>query len=508
MQVYIINYGILIISAFSKFYGFRIKEMKIKNLKKIDEIEYEIATESSRYMKIPARIYGTESIIKNMNPDVLNQIKNVASLPGIVDVALYMPEGLTGYGSPNGSIVAVDPENGVISPGGIGFDINCGIRLITTNLTYNEISPKIKPLINKIYKNIPSGIITTGMLQLSESNLEEAMIYGAEWGVKNGYGDNNDLLCCEESGRISEADPSTVSIKAIDRGSKQIGSLGSGNHYIEVLVVKDQNIFDKEKAKTFGITGNGQVVILIHCGSRGFGHQIAADYIWDFMKLQEKLGYVLPNRDLAFAAFYSNEGQRYYKAMNCAANFAFLNRHIIKHKITEVLFELFGSKNDLKVETVYDVAHNMAKLENHLVNGKEQKLLIHRKGATRALPPGNKYTSDKYSSSGQPVLIGGSMETSTYLMSGTEAGKKTFYSSIHGSGRLLSRNEAKENFHGKNIKKSMDSRKIYTKFSTYEILAEEAGEAYNDVNEIVYALHKAGLSNLVAKLEPIGNIKG
>ena len=482
--------------------------MKIKNLKKIDELEYEIATDSFKYMKIPARIFGTENIIQTMNLDILNQIKNVASLPGLIDVALYMPDGHLGYGAPNGAIVAVDPESGVISPGGVGFDINCGIRLISTNLTLDEVSPKIKPLINKIYKSIPSGIIATGLLQLGESDLEEAMIYGAEWGIKNGYGDNNDLLCCEASGRISEADPSTVSAKAIDRGLKQIGSLGSGNHYIEVLVVKDKNIFDKEKAKTFGITRDEQIVIMVHCGSRGLGHQIAADYIWDFIKLQEKLGSVLPNRDLAYATFYSNEGQRYFNAMNCAANIGFLNRHIIKHKITEIIFELFGYKNGLTVETVYDLGHNIAKLENHLVEGQEKKLLIHRKGATCAFPPGNKHIPEKYSSSGQPVFIGGSMETSTYLMSGTESGRKSFYSSVHGSGRLISRNEAKEKFSGKTVKKWLESRKIYTKFSSYETLAEEAGKAYKDVDEIVYMLHKAGLGNLVAKFEPIGNIKG
>ena len=482
--------------------------MKIKNLKKIDDLEYEIASDSSKYMNIPARIYGTENIIQTMNLDIFNQIQNVASLPGIVDVTLYMPDGHAGYGAPNGAIVAIDPETGVISPGGIGFDINCGIRLISTNLTIAEVSPKIKPLINNIYKNIPSGIITAGMLQLSESNLEEAMVYGAEWGIKNGYGDNNDLLYCEDRGRVSEADPSTVSMKALERGTKQLCSMGAGNHFIEIQVVKDKNIFDKEKANTFGITGNGQIVIAVHCGSRGFGHQISADYIWDFMKLQEKLGNALQNRDLAFAEFYSNEGQSYFKAMNCAANIAFLNRHIIKHKIAEVIFELFGSKKGLKVETVYDLGHNMARLEDHLVDGVEKKLLIHRKGATRSLPPGSKHIPEKYLSAGQPVLIGGSMETSTYLMSGTEAGKRSFYSSVHGSGRLISRNEAKEKFNGKSVKKSMESRKIYSKFSSYEALAEEAEGAYKDVDEIVHALHKAGFGNLVAKFEPIGNIKG
>ncbi|MCL1865688.1 MAG: RtcB family protein [Spirochaetes bacterium] len=480
--------------------------MKIKSLKKINDLEYEITADSYQDMKIPIRIYGSESIIQNINSVVFSQINNIASLPGIVDAAIYMPDENAGYGAPNGTVVAVDPKIGIISPGIVGFDINCGMRLISTSLTIDEVSPMIKNLVGKIYKNIPSGIETGGILQLNESDFEEAMIYGTEWGIKNGYGDNNDLLYCEESGRMSENDASSVSARAKERGISQLGSMGTGNHFIEIQVVK--NIFDKENAEAFGITGEGQIVIMLHCGSRGFGHQIATDYIWDFIKLQEKLGYNLPYRDLAYAIFYSDEGQNYFKAMNCAANIAFLNRLAIKHRITEIIFELFGSKNGLKVETVYDVCHSMAKLEEHIIDGETKKLLIHRKGATRAFPPGSKYLPEKYLSSGQPVFLCGSMEAPTYLLRGTESGAKAFYSNVHGSGRLMSRNDAKKKFNGKNIQKSMKSQGIYVKFSSYEGLAEEAGRAYNDVEETVHTAQQAGLCDLVAKFEPIGNIKG
>jgi tRNA-splicing ligase RtcB len=481
--------------------------METKNIKKINDLEYEISADSYKYMKIPAKIYSNENLDK-INPVIFNQIKNVASLPGIVDAAIYVADSIPAYGAPKGTVVAIDSEHGVISPGVIGFDISCGVRLLSTNLTLHEVYPKIKTLVDKLHKNIPSGFETKGILQLSESDFEEAMIYGAEWGVKNGYGDNNDLLYCEDSGRVPEADPAFVSAKAIEKSIAQLGCLGSGNHYLEIQVVKDKNIFDKENAATFGITGGEQIVIMFHCGSGGFGHQVAADYIWEFIKLQEKSEYSLLDRELAYAVFHSKEGQNYFKAMNCAANIAFLNRHIIKHKITEIIFDIFGSKKDLKVETVYDVCHNTIKLEEHLVRGEKKKLLMHRKGSTRAFPPGSKLIPDKYSSSGQPVFIGGSMETSSYLMRGTESGKASFYSNIHGSGRLISRSDAKRKFNGKSIKKSLDSKGVYVKFSSYEELAEEAGSAYRDVDETVHAVQKVGLGDLIAKFEPIGNIKG
>lgn len=482
--------------------------MKPKSLIKINDYLYEIPVDSSKEMKVPARIYGSENLINSMDDAVFRQITNVAALPGVVDAALCMPDGHSGYGFPIGGVAAIDPDRGIISPGGIGFDINCGVRLLSTNLTFEEVSPKLKVLVDQLFKGVPSGVGSDGILSLGSSDFEQAMIQGSQWGVKNGYGTENDIECCEESGKVEGSDPSCVSKKARERGAGQIGSLGSGNHYLEIQVAKSKNIFDKTNAEIFGITGNNQIVIMIHCGSRGFGHQVATDYLGSFAKLQEKFGYHLPDRELASAPFYSQEGQSYFKAMNCAINIAFLNRQLIKHRVTEILFELFGSKKGLKVETVYDVCHNTAKLEKHSVNGNIKKLLIHRKGATRAFPPGSRDIPEKYSSSGQPVLIGGSMESGSYLLRGTESGKDAFYSTVHGSGRTMSRHEAKKNFNGRELQKSMESRGILIRTSSYGGLAEEAGGAYKNVDEVVSSAENAGLGSIVAKLKPIGNIKG
>ncbi len=482
--------------------------MKNRSLKKINDYLYEIPAGSIKNMNVPARIYGSEMLIQNMDDAVFTQITNVATLPGVVDAALCMPDGHSGYGFPIGGVAAIDPDHGIISPGGIGFDINCGVRLISTNLTLEEVSPKLKTLVDLLFKNVPSGVGSEGILSLGSSDFEQAMIHGSEWGIKNGYGTKNDIECCEESGKVHGADPLSVSKKARERGAGQIGSLGSGNHYLEIQVVKNENIFDKTGADTFGITGNNQIVIMIHCGSRGFGHQVATDYLGSFAKLQEKFGYNLPDRELACVPFQSKEGQEYFQAMNCAINIAFLNRQIIKHRVTEILFELFGSKNGLKVETVYDVCHNTAKIEKHSLNGSIKKLLIHRKGATRAFPSGSSDIPEKYSSIGQPVLIGGSMESGSYLLRGTESGKDAFYSTVHGSGRVMSRHEAKKQFNGREIQKSLESRGIYIKTSSYSGLTEEAGGAYKDVDEVVSAAVNAGLGSIVAKFIPIGNIKG
>jgi tRNA-splicing ligase RtcB len=482
--------------------------MKPKSLKKINDFLFEIPADPGRNMKVPARIYGSEQLIQNMDDAVFTQISNVAALDGVVDAALCMPDGHSGYGFPIGGVAAIDPETGIISPGGIGFDINCGVRLLSTNLTLDEVKPKLKTLVDLLFKGVPTGAGSDGILPLDKSGFEQAMIHGAQWGVKNGYGTETDIECCEESGKVNGADPSSVSKKAVDRGAGQTGSLGSGNHYLEIQVVKNKNIFDKANAEIFGITGNDQIVIMIHCGSRGFGHQVATDYLGSFAKLQDRFGYHLPDRELACAPFYSGEGQEYFGAMNCAINIAFLNRQLIKHRVTEILHDLFGSKKGLSVETVYDVCHNTAKLEKHDVNGKTKKLLIHRKGATRAFPPGSIDIPEKYKISGQPVLIGGSMETGSYLLRGTESGKEAFYSTVHGSGRVMSRHAAKKSFNGRELQKSLESRGIYVKTSSYSGLAEEAGGAYKNVDEVVNSAVNAGLGSIVAKFVPIGNIKG
>lgn len=482
--------------------------MMTHTLKKINEYIYEIPRDIGKNMNVPARIYGSSDLIGSMDEAVFRQIINVTTLPGIFNAALCMPDGHSGYGFPIGGVAAINPEHGIISPGGIGFDINCGVRLLATNLTYNEVFPKLKVFVDRLFRGVPSGVGSGGILPLNHTDFDQAMIHGAEWGVRNGYGIDNDLICCEESGKIKGADPSSVSGKAVERGIGQIGSLGSGNHYLEIQVVKNENIFDTKNASTFGITGNDQIVIMIHCGSRGFGHQVATDYLGSFAKLQMKFGYNLPDRELACVPFYSDEGQNYFHAMNCAINIAFLNRQVIKHRVTEIIFELFGSKNGLKIETVYDVCHNTAKMENHDIDGNVKKLLIHRKGATRAFPPGHRDIPEKYSHTGQPVLIGGSMESGSYILCGTESGKDAFYSTVHGSGRVMSRHEAKKNFNGRDLQKSLESRGIYIKTSSLSGLAEEAGGAYKDVDKVVSSAQKAGIGSIIAKLIPIGNIKG
>lgn len=482
--------------------------MKFNNLKQVNSFLYEIPAGSIHDMKVPARIYASEKLIYTLDDAVFRQVSNVATLPGVVGAALCMPDGHSGYGFPIGGVAAIDPDQGIISPGGIGFDINCGVRLLSTNLVYEEVRPKLKILVDRLFAAIPSGLGSDGILNLNENDFDQAMIHGAQWGVKKGYGVKNDIDCCEESGKVADADPSCVSNKARQRGAGQVGSLGSGNHYLEIQVAKDENIFDKKNAGVFGITGNNQVVIMIHCGSRGFGHQVATDYLGNFAKLQHKFGYRLPDRELACAPFYSDEGQNYFRAMNCAINIAFLNRQLIGHRVSEILFELFGSKNGLKAETVYDVCHNTAKIEKHEAAGKMKRLLVHRKGATRAFPPGNRDLPEKYSDSGQPVLVGGSMESGSYIMRGTESGKEAFYSTVHGSGRVMSRHEAKKSFSGRDLQKKLESRGIYVQTSSYGGLAEEAGGAYKDVDEVVAAAENAGLGKVVAKLVPVGNIKG
>ncbi len=482
--------------------------MKSNLIKKIDDYIYEIPADAKKGMNVPARIYASEALINDMDEAVFTQITNVATLPGIIGEAACMPDGHSGYGFPIGGVSAIDPETGIISPGGIGFDINCGVRLLSTNLTYDEVHPKMKEIVDAFFRGIPSGVGSHGIVSLSSGKFDDAMTGGIEWGVKNGYGEKSDIDFCEENGKISGADPDCVSGKARERGAHQVGSLGSGNHYLEIQVARKGNIYDRDTARLFGIEGENSIVIMIHTGSRGFGHQIATDYLHSFSTLQNKFGYSLPDRELACAPFHSDEGQRYFRAMNCAINIAFLNRQLIKQRVKEILFDIFGKKNGLRVETVYDVCHNTAKLEQHKVNGNLKEILIHRKGATRAFPPGSSDIPEKYRTAGQPVLIGGSMESGSYIMCGTESAERTFYTTVHGSGRVMSRHQAKSRFNGRELQRDMESRGIYIRTASYSGLAEEAGGAYKNVDEVVTAAEKCGLGRVVAKLTPLGNIKG
>src|SRR4028118_1455515 len=480
-------------------------------LKQVSEVVWEIPVSYKPGMIVPARIYGTEKLIQEMDDAVYDQITNVATLPGITKYALCMPDGHFGYGFPIGGVAAMDVESGgVISPGGIGFDINCGMRLMVTNLTYKEVKPYIKKVVDKLYQRVPAGVGSKGFVKLSRNDFRQVVEQGARWCVRNGYGWEEDLPFIEENGCIEGADASRISEKAIDRGFNQIGTLGSGNHYLEIQVAKQENIFEPELARTMGITMPDQVVVMFHCGSRGFGHQVATDYLQTFLKVMEsKYGIKILDRELACAPFNSPEGQAYFAAMKCGINMSYVNRQVILHRIREVFSEVFKrSPEKLGMEMVYDIAHNTAKLERHIVDGKERALLVHRKGATRAFGPGMADVPERYQEIGQPVIIGGSMETGSYLLVGVPTGDQTFFSTAHGSGRTMSRAKARKTWRGDQVQRDMLKRGIYVRSNSAPGLAEEAGGAYKDIEDVIESAELAGISKPVVRLAPIGNIKG
>lgn len=480
-------------------------------IERISDTVWELPVSYKEGMRVPARIYGTEKLIREMDEAVYDQITNVATLPGITKYALCMPDGHWGYGFPIGGVAAMDVnEGGVISPGGIGFDINCGMRLLTSNLTYDEVKPHIRELVDLLYQQVPAGVGSTGFLKISKREFREVVEQGARWCVRNGYGWKEDLELTEESGCIEGADTSKISDKAVDRGFKQIGTLGSGNHYLEIQVAHRENIFDEKLAEVFGITVPGQVVIMFHCGSRGFGHQVATDYLQIFLRVMEsKYGIRILDRELACAPFDSTEGRDYFAGMKCGINMSFANRQVILHRIREVFSKVFGrSAEDLGMHMVYDVAHNTAKLECHKVDGREKQLLVHRKGSTRAFGPGMGDVPESYKTVGQPVIIGGSMETGSYLLVGTPGGAETFFSTAHGSGRTMSRTKARKRWRGEKLQREMEARGIYVRSTSWRGLAEEAGGAYKDIDEVIEASELAGISKRVVRFTPIGNVKG
>ncbi len=482
----------------------------LTKLKKISDTIWELSIDYTHGMRVPGRIYATEALLANMDEGALEQISNVAHLPGIQNYALCMPDAHWGYGFPIGGVAAMDIEEGVISPGGIGFDINCGMRLVTTNLAYDDVKPKLEELVNKLFEQVPCGLGKKGLVRPSKKEFKKLIEQGAKWCVGKGLGWPEDLDMTEDSGCVKEADSGTISKKAIDRGYQQIGTLGSGNHYLEIQVAKPENIADKGLAEKLGINIPNQIVVMFHCGSRGFGHQVATDYLQRLLKVMgPKYKISVPDRQLACVPFKSQEGKDYFSAMNCAINMAFANRQAILHKVRQVFAEVFGkSAESLGMHQVYDVAHNTAKLETHTVGTQQKKLLVHRKGATRAFPPQSKELPEKYQEAGQPVIIGGSMETGSYLLIGTQEGGESFYSTAHGSGRTMSRKKAKKQFYGKKILKQMQDRGAYIQAASLSGLAEEAGAAYKDIDEVVKATSQSGLSKPVAKFIPVGNIKG
>lgn len=480
------------------------------NIKRISDAVWELPKDAGKGMRVSARIYATEKLIREMESTVFNQVTNVAKLPGILEHAFCMPDGHWGYGFPIGGVAAMDMDHGVISPGGIGFDINCGMRLVATNLTWDEVNPHLKKLVDRLFERVPSGVGCTGFVKVNKNEFSRVLEQGAAWCVKNGYGWDEDLSRTEEGGCMEGAHAADASDRAVKRGFDQIGTLGSGNHYLEIQVAKPENVYDAATAKAFGITIPNQIVVMFHCGSRGFGHQVATDYVQTFLRvMQSKYGIQLLDKDLACAPFQSPEGKAYFSAMKCAVNMAFANRQVILHRIREVFSEVFGKKpQDLGMHQVYDVAHNIAKIEKHEIQGREQNVLIHRKGATRAFGPGMAGLPECYKKTGQPIIIGGSMETGSYLLAGVETGKQTFYSTAHGSGRTMSRHQAKRQFHGRQLLDEMRARGIYVNTANYSGLAEEAGAAYKDIDEVVLSTEKAGISRRVVRFIPLGNVKG
>ncbi len=478
-------------------------------LNKIDDYRWEIPPSYKEGMAVPGLIFASESMLRHIWEErALEQVANVAFLPGIVSYSLAMPDIHWGYGFPIGGVAATRMGDGVVSPGGVGFDINCGVRLLRTNLAKEEVAPKIEQLIAALYVNIPSGLGSEGKIRVSEKELNAVLIKGSRWALEKGYGEAEDIVVTEESGCIKGANPDKVSPKAKKRGIPQLGTLGSGNHFLEIEVVNE--IYDRATAAAMGINDIGQVLILIHTGSRGLGHEVCSDYIRVLNQAVTRYGISLPDRQLACAPVNSPEGQDYLQAMACAANYAWTNRQCIAHWTRESLIKVLGkSPREIGLEQIYDICHNIAKIEEHTTNGKRQTLCVHRKGATRAFPAGHPDVPDIYRGIGQPVLIPGDMGRCSYIAVGTEtAMKETFGSTCHGAGRVQSRAAAKRSVRGADVVKALAAKGIVVKAGSMGSLAEEASEAYKDVTEVVEVAHKAGISRKIVKAIPLGVIKG
>ena len=478
-------------------------------LRKIDDYRWEIPPSYKEGMSVPGLIFASESMLSHIwQEQVFQQVANVAFLPGIVRYSLAMPDIHWGYGFPIGGVAATRVKDGVVSPGGVGFDINCGVRLVRTNLTEEEVRPKIEQLVNELFINIPSGLGSEGKIRVSGKELDEVMVRGSRWAIEKGYGQAEDIIVTEESGCMKGANPHKVSSKAKKRGIPQLGTLGSGNHFLEVEVVDE--LYDRDAAKAMGIEDLGQVLLLIHTGSRGFGHQICTDYVGLLGEAVKRYGISLPDRQLACAPINSPEGQDYLAAMSCAANYAWTNRQFILHWARESFTKVFGkSQQELGMRQVYDVCHNIAKIEEYTIEGKKQSLCVHRKGATRAFPAGHPDIPDVYRGIGQPVLIPGDMGRCSYVALGTEgAMKESFGSTCHGAGRVQSRAAARRSLRGVDVARALAARGITVKAGSIASLAEEASEAYKDVSEVVDITHKAGISRKVARAKPMGVVKG
>lgn len=478
-------------------------------LDKITDNIWEVPIAFSKYMRVPARIYADKQLLEAMKGDeTLTQAVNIAQLPGLLKYSVTLPDGHQGYGFPIGGVGAFDAEEGIITPGGVGYDINCGVRLMRTDLTYKDVEPFKEQLINEIFKLVPCGVGVGSKMRLSTTELSRAVTEGIQWAVDKGYGWDRDFSHSEEGGCMKEANPDKISRRALKRGSSQLGTLGAGNHFLEIARVSE--IFDEKASKIYGITDPDQVVIWVHTGSRGFGHQIATDYIRVMEEATRKYNIRLPARELACAPLKSREAQDYYEAMSCAINWAFINRHIIMHQVRTAFENIFKqSAEDMGMDLVYGMTHNTAKKEEHKVDGKRTQTVVHRKGAARAFGPGRKDLPPDYKAIGQPVLLVGTMGTASYLLKGTEKGEElSFASTAHGAGRVLSRSGARRRFNARHIINDLKNKGIVVKAASGRIVEEESPDSYKDVHRVAQVSHDVGLAEKVMMSVPIAVAKG
>jgi tRNA-splicing ligase RtcB len=478
------------------------------DFQRVDKYIWELPKATRDDMRVPARLFGDAELFDAAFRDrTVEQLTNMATLPGIVKYALAMPDFHQGYGFPIGGVAAMRVDTGTISPGGVGYDINCGVRLLGTHLEQEEVGPYLQELTAALYRACPSGVGGKGRVRVSERELNELVTHGGKWALKRGLARQEDLAHTEEQGCLAGADPSKVSARAKERGRPQVGSLGAGNHFLEIDVVEE--IYDEEAAQAFGL-GEGQVVVQIHCGSRGFGHQVCDDNVRGLQSAVRKYGLQLPDRELVCAPIDSPEGRAYYAAMACAVNYAFVNRQVLAMGVREAFEQVMAGKvSDFDLFQVYDVAHNIAKFEEHEVDGRRMRLCVHRKGATRAFGPGYEGLPADYRDVGQPVLVPGSMGTASYVLVGTQkAMELTFGSTCHGAGRVMSRTRARKTVWGADLRKELEEQGIVVRARSNKGLAEEAPQAYKDVRHVVEVVHEAGIARKVARLRPLAVIKG
>jgi tRNA-splicing ligase RtcB len=476
---------------------------------KITDNIWEVPIAFSKYMRVPARIYADQQLLESMKRDeTLTQAVNIAQLPGLLKYSITLPDGHQGYGFPIGGVGGFDSDEGIITPGGVGYDINCGVRLMRTDLTYPEVDKKKSGIIDEIFRLVPCGVGVGSKLRLSTNELARAVSEGIQWAVDRGYGWDRDFSHSEEGGCMKEANPDKVSARAMKRGSTQLGTLGAGNHFLEIARVSE--IFDEKTANVYGITDPNQVIVWVHTGSRGFGHQVATDYIRVMESATRKYKIRLPARELACAPLKSREAQDYYEAMSCAINWAFINRHIIMHQVRKAFENVFNqSAEDMGMELVYGMTHNTAKKEDHIVDGHRVKVVVHRKGAARAFGPGRKDLPQDYRNTGQPVLLVGTMGTASYLLKGTEKGEElSFASTAHGAGRIMSRSGARRRFNARKIINDLKQKGIVVKAASGRIVEEESPDSYKDVHRVAKVSHEVGLAEKVMMSVPIAVAKG